>query len=139
MQSSDIVAFYPLVYSGAKATAGASQSKAHPQPQVTVTYVARALACGGASMDRVFERILTSLMPSLRHLAVDRTVDQVKGARRAIWMSYSGLVNEADRQRFRDKLRKQAINEEKKERPEQEKLFWRDVVQYVSASLGSKD
>ncbi len=90
-------------------------------------------------MDRVFERILTSLMPSLRHLAVDRTVDQVKGARRAIWMSYSGLVNEADRQRFRDKLRKQAINEEKKERPEQEKLFWRDVVQYVSASLGSKD
>jgi len=50
-------------------------------------------------------------------------------------MSYSGLVNEADRQRFRDKLRKQAINEEKKERPEQEKLFWRDVVQYVSASL----
>ena len=65
MQSSDIVAFYHLVYSGAKATAGASQSKAHPQPQVTVTYVARALACGGTSMDRVFERILTSLMPFL--------------------------------------------------------------------------
>jgi len=87
-------------------------------------------------MDRVFERILTSLMPSLRHLAVDRTVDQVKGAKRAIWMSYSGLVHEADRRRFRDELRRRAIDEEKKERPIQEKLFWRDVAQYVSASLG---
>jgi len=86
-------------------------------------------------MDRVFERILTSLMPSLRHLAVDRSVDQVKGAKRVIWMSYTGLTNEADKQRFRDQLRKQAIGEEKKERPEREKLFWRDVAQYVSASL----
>jgi hypothetical protein len=84
-------------------------------------------------MDRVFERILTSLMPSLRHLAVDRTVDQVKGAKRAIWMSYSGLVVEADRQRFRDELRRRTIDEEKKAGPEREKLFWRDVVQYVSA------
>ena len=87
-------------------------------------------------MDRVFERILTSLMPSLRHLAVDRTVDQVKGAKRAIWMSYTGLVDGAGKQRFRDELRKRAIDEEKKERPIQEKLFWRDVAQYVSASLG---
>jgi hypothetical protein len=87
-------------------------------------------------MDRVFELILTSLMPSLRYLAVDRTVDQLKGARRVIWMSYTGLVNEADRQRFRDELRKRTIDEEKKARPEQEKLFWRDVAQYVSASLG---
>ena len=90
-------------------------------------------------MDRVSERILTSLMPSLRHLVVDRTVDQVKVAKRAIWMSYTGLVDEADRQRFRDELCERAIDEEKKERPEREKLFWRDVARYVSTSLGPKD
>lgn len=44
-------------------------------------------------MKRVSELILTSLMPSLRHLAVGRTVDQVKGAKRAIWMSYIGLMD----------------------------------------------
>lgn len=87
-------------------------------------------------MKRVSERILTSLMPALRHLAVDQTVDQMKGARRAIWMSYIGLLGEADKQRFRNELRKRAVDEEKKKRPEQEKLFWRDVAQYVSASLG---
>jgi hypothetical protein len=42
-------------------------------------------------MHRVFERILTDLMPFLRHLASHRTVDQVKGAHRAIWMSYTAL------------------------------------------------
>lgn len=89
-------------------------------------------------MDRVFERILTSLMPSLRHLAVDRTVDQVKGAKRAIWMSYTGLVDEADRQRFRDELSRRAIDEEKKAHSDQAKLFWKDVAQYVSACLGPK-
>jgi len=78
-------------------------------------------------------------MPSLRHLASDRTVDQSKIAKRAIWMSYTGLADEADRQRFRDELRRRAIDEEKKARSEQEKLFWRGVAQYVSASLGSKD
>jgi hypothetical protein len=71
-------------------------------------------------------------------LARDRTVDQVQGAKRVIWMSYTGLVDEADKQRFRDELRKRAIEEEKKKRPEQEKRFWRDVAQYVSASLGPK-
>jgi hypothetical protein len=85
-------------------------------------------------MHRVFELIVTGLMPSLRRLASDRTVDQ---AHRAIWMSYSGLVNEADRQRFRDELRRRAIEEENKAGPAQEKLFWRDVAQYVSASLKS--
>jgi hypothetical protein len=78
-------------------------------------------------------------MPSLRHLAGDRTVDRLKGAQRAIWMSYSGLTDEADKQRFRDELCKRTRDEEKKARSEQEKLFWKDVVQYVSASLGSKD
>ena len=87
-------------------------------------------------MRRVFEPILTSLMPSLRHLARDHTVDQVKGAKRAIWMSYIGLMDEADRERFRNELQKLAIDEEKKKRPEHEKLFWRDVAEYVSASLG---
>ena len=89
-------------------------------------------------MHRVFELIVTSLMPSLRHLASDRTVDQVRGAQRAIWMSYTGLVNEADRQRFRDELRRRAIEEENKAGPVQEKLFWRDVAQYVSTSLEPK-
>jgi hypothetical protein len=89
-------------------------------------------------MHRVFERIATGLMPSLRHLAGGRTVDRLKGAKRAIWMSYSGLADEADKQRFRDELCKRAIDEEKKARSEQEKLFWRDVTQYVSASLEPK-
>ena len=89
-------------------------------------------------MKRVSELILTSLMPSLRHLAVGRTVDQVKGAKRAIWMSYIGLMDEADRQRFRDELRRRAIDEEKKAGPAQGKLFWRDVAQYVSMSLEPK-
>jgi hypothetical protein len=90
-------------------------------------------------VDRVLELIVTSLMPSLRHLASDRTVDQLKGAKRAIWMSYTGLTTEADKQRFRDELRRRAIDEEKKARPEREKLFWRDVARYVSTSLGPKD
>ena len=90
-------------------------------------------------MDRVFERILTSLMPSLRHLAVYRTVDQLKIAKRAIWMSYTGLADEADKQRFRGELCRRAFDEEKKARPAQEKLFWRGVAQYVSASLEPKD
>jgi hypothetical protein len=89
-------------------------------------------------MDRVY-LILTSLMPSLRHLASDRTVDRLKGAKRTIWMSYSGLADEADKQRFRDELRKRAVDEEKKARSEQEKLFWRGVGQYVSASLEPKN
>jgi hypothetical protein len=54
-------------------------------------------------------------------------------------MSYTGLTDESDRQRFRDELRKRAVDEEKKARPAQEKLFWRGVVQYVSASLEPKD
>jgi hypothetical protein len=82
-------------------------------------------------MHRVNERILTDLMPSLRHLAVDRTINQMKAAKRAIWISYTGLALEADRQLFRDELRKRAIDEEKKARPELEKLFWRDEAQYV--------
>ena len=90
-------------------------------------------------MHRVFELIVTDLMPSLRHLASDRTVDQLKIAKRAIWMSYTGLADEADRQRFRDELCKRAIDEEKKAPALQEKLFWRGVAQYVSASLGSND
>jgi hypothetical protein len=89
-------------------------------------------------MDRVY-LILTSLIPSLRHLASDRTVDQLKGAKLAIWMSYSGFADEADKQRFRDELCKRAIEEEKKARSAREKLFWRGVQQYVSVSLGSKD
>jgi hypothetical protein len=88
-------------------------------------------------MDRVY-LILTSLMPSLRHLARDRTADQMKGAQRNIWMSYTGLVDEADKRRFRDEVRKRAIDEEKKARSAQEKLFWRGVAQYVSASLEPK-
>ena len=90
-------------------------------------------------MHRVFELIVTDLMPSLRHLASDRTVDRLKGAKRAIWMSYTGLAIEADRQLFRHELRKRAIDEEKKARSEREKLFWRGVAQYVSASLEPKD
>ena len=90
-------------------------------------------------MHRVFERIVTGLMPSLRHLASDRTVDRLKGAKRTIWMSYSGLADEADKQRFRDELCKRTVDEEKKARPAQEKLFWRGVAQYVSASLEPKD
>jgi hypothetical protein len=86
-------------------------------------------------MDRVREQILTSLMPSLRRLASDRTVVQVKGAQRNIWMSYTGLADEADRRRFRDELRRRAIEEETKAGSAQEKLFWRDVAQYVSVSL----
>ena len=89
-------------------------------------------------MDRVYELILTTLMPSLRHLAIDRTVDQLKGAKRTIWMSYTGLTDDADRRRFRDELRKRVIDEETKAPALQAKLFWRGVAQYVSA-LGSKD
>jgi hypothetical protein len=84
-------------------------------------------------MHRVVERIVTGLMPSLRRLAVDRTVDQVKGAKRAIWISYTGLVIEADRKRFRDELRKRAIQEKTKARPVQERLFWMHVAEYASA------
>jgi hypothetical protein len=54
-------------------------------------------------------------------------------------MSYTGLTDEADRQRFRDELCRRAVDEEKKAGPAQEKLFWKGVAQYVSASLGSKD
>jgi hypothetical protein len=79
-------------------------------------------------MHRVFERIVTGLMPSLRKLASDRTVDRVKGAHRAIWMSYSGLEDEADRKRFRDEPRKRAIEEETKAALPQEKLIWNDVA-----------
>jgi hypothetical protein len=88
-------------------------------------------------MDRILELILTGLMPSLRHLARDRT-DQIKGAQRNIWMSYTGLADEAEKQRFRDELRRRAIDEETKAPALQEKLFWRSVAQYVSAALGSK-
>jgi hypothetical protein len=84
-------------------------------------------------MHRVHERILTDLMPALRRLARDRTVDQMKGARRAIWMSYTGMALEADRKRFRDELDKRAIDEEKKAGPKLEKLFWRDVAQYATS------
>jgi hypothetical protein len=84
-------------------------------------------------MHRVHERILTDLMPSLRHLAVDRTINQMKAAKRAIWISYTGLALEADRQRFRDELRERAIDEETKAHPELEKLFWRDIAHYVLA------
>jgi hypothetical protein len=79
-------------------------------------------------------RIVTNLMPSLRRLAADRAVDQMKGAKQAIWMSYSGLALDADGKLFRDELRKRAIDEEKKAGPELEKLFWRDVAEY-GASL----
>jgi hypothetical protein len=72
-------------------------------------------------MHRVFELIVTGLMPSLRHLASDRTVIRPTGLSR---MSYSGLVNEADRQRFRDELRMRAIEEENKAGTAQAKLFW---------------
>jgi hypothetical protein len=90
-------------------------------------------------MHRVFELIVTGLMPWLRHLAGDRTVDRLKAAKRAIWMSYTGLTDIADKQRFRDELCRRAVDEEKKARSAQEKLFWKGVAQYVSASLGSKD
>jgi hypothetical protein len=89
-------------------------------------------------MHRVFERILTGLMPSLRQLASGRTADRLKIAKRAIWMSYTGLADEADRLRFRDEFCRRAIEEEKKARTEREKLFWRGVAQYVSASLEPK-
>jgi hypothetical protein len=88
-------------------------------------------------MDRAY-LILTSLMPSLRHLASDRTVDRLKGAKLAIWMSYTGLADEADKQRFRDELCRRSIDEEKKARSEQGKLFWRGVAEYVSTSLETK-
>jgi hypothetical protein len=86
-------------------------------------------------MHRVIERIVTDLMPSLRHLAIDGSLDQARGAKQAIWMSYTGLAIKADKQRFRDELYKRAVVEENKAGPEQEKLFWRDVAKYVSVSL----
>jgi hypothetical protein len=80
---------------------------------------------------RVRERIVTDLMPALRRLAVDRTANQMMGAKQAIWISYTGLALEADRKLFQDELRKRAIDEEKKARPDLEKLFWRDVGHYA--------
>jgi hypothetical protein len=86
-------------------------------------------------MHRVIERIVTDLMPFLRRLAVEGTADQARGARQAIWISYTGLTIAGDKQRFRDELRKRAIDQESKAGAESEKLFWRDVAEYASGSL----